>query len=63
MGFDLRNVDRVFAGSTPTTTVAIDDVDDPEVSVRFVKSRYSVAEGGDGHRHGRAETSIPNARW
>ena len=47
LGFDLRNVDRVFAGSTPTTTVAIDDDDDPEVSVRFVKSRYSVAEGGD----------------
>ena len=47
LGFDLRNVDRVFAGSTPTTTVAIDDDDDPEVSVTFVKSRYSVAEGGD----------------
>ena len=47
LGFDLRNVDRVFAGSTPTTTVAIDDDDDPEVRVSFGQSSYSVAEGGD----------------
>ena len=47
LGFDLRNVDRVFAGSTPTTTVAIGDDDDPEVRVSFAQSRYSVAEGGD----------------
>ena len=37
----------VAAGSTPTTTVAIGDDDDPEVRVSFAQSRYSVAEGGD----------------
>ena len=45
LGFDLRNVDQVFAGSTPTTTVAIDDDDHPQVNVSFAQLDYSVAEG------------------
>ena len=37
---------NVSAGSTSETTVAITDDDDPQVTVSFEQSTYSVAEGG-----------------
>ena len=47
LSFDLRTVDRVFAGDTTETIVKIIDDDDPEVTVSFGQSSYSVEEGSD----------------
>ena len=37
---------RVNPGTTATTTVSIDDNDDPQVTVQFERAAYTVAEGG-----------------
>ena len=50
LSFDLARLqqsdERVLAGATTETIVAIIDDDDPEVTVRFAQSSYEVDEGG-----------------
>ena len=57
--------DGVSAGTSDEITISIDDNDDPEVTVSFEKSSYTVAESDDtdhvgrgraqGHGQGEAE--------
>ena len=54
--------ERVFAGTPNATTVEIEDDDDPEVTVSFGESSYTVGEAARS-RSGSSWTPIPNARW
>ena len=39
--------DRVSAGDVPSTTISIEDDDDPQVTVMFGAATYTVLEGGE----------------